>query len=1388
MNGLFTQQILPWLWRKRSIVPTLLLAFFVSLPAQAVDDPDGVQFTLSACRLEDGNLQIGDIGGEDWFYCTNKANKSAYTTGNLGKLWSELDIVPHRLEVKTQAGDPDQTYRVVLAGDHLLDGSLPLADQIIGWDLMTTPLITDGNCKIVDMDPLMNEVVSGFVGGVDSTLVRWIDIEHPSNTTCVIDYGVRLSIRSSGFSGSSLQSQLLKQDYSSIGQRTLSLPVKDILPQEISKTMTATRDVANTWSLNKKASDEPLDFGETCEPDKPITAKVDITIEWTVTSAPGGTNIITTINAKNPSTRNIIVALEDELYDNDSASGTPFHTFMTDDATLPNGVEFVYDNGDLLGILVKRGYNGAIATFSKAFELELGDELSNRVTASYIDFQYPDVPIDGTEQATSSTLVGAGSSDNATAVISDFEQVSGNENLTFSVDEVVGEQGEFVDEFGDPIAYNLGTKVTELYWKSAEQSTNGSVVFKKTLYLAQPSILDNSKLYDKATLKSEEQKVDAEVSVTLKSDAKVKLDIIKEIDPAVLGEDESATFDFVVKHCEEGDGENVDTLCTSTTASVTLTGEYTGSTTVSGLDPFKTYEVMEKATEGFSNGSDNPQYVSIELPSCEGEVTFVNNPIKPKAKVKKFTLPAIEGYAGGWSFTLYKNGELFDTGTTDSNGDLTFSKELDEGNYEVKESVKDNWQLTSVIDPRADNENKVCEFTVDLPDDWDNVFTCTFTNTLDGRVLIRKKVEVESYLSPVGTFNFSGALGDFVIETDAFNTEVDSPDGYVYITPNTVDNPYLVTEDDPSSSNFSFTKVTCNDPSENSGQSETTPRTAEIVVEPGETVECTFYNLKEARPGKVVIKKITKGGTGKFDFDFGPQLDGESDFSLTTQAENVAVEEIIEPISAGLYKVEELDAFDSADGFDLVDLYCVDPNEQEAEGNTTSWNDVEWDGENPSANISVDDGETVTCTFVNRKRGKIIVDKVTNPSEHPQEFEFDPSYSEINFKLTDTADPHDSGWLVPGSYSVKEIVPDGWDLTQVMCRPDGGDESALLVPPVPNPNPVSVELNAGDVVRCTFTNVQRGMVDVVKTLAGEPLGDGDEFTFEIRLDDGTGSAIASATAAGPLGFGDAVDFSCTSESFYCMTVGGMAKLPIQKNGVAIQYAFCETGMDPGWKNIQLDEFGNEVVPQNWFVPGNPDGDPDLDNSVECIPFTLEPGDTTRFYIDDVPPPGGDARTIGYWKNWTSCDGRGNQDPVMDMNLPITLYQGFSIGDSVLGEDPDGQCAIAVDLLDKRHVGIEDEVRDSDKRANDAAYSLAAQYVAYLLNQNAGAYYCAKADSAAGEAAYLLMDIGFNGQGSYLPSGRKGSDLNLSPKHYKELQDLARKLAGILDSYNNNECQ
>ena len=74
---------------------TMLASPFVA-PAAAAD-PDGVSISLDGCR-NGGTITLPNAGGN--FICPD----AAYTSGNLGKGWNELDLVPYRVTRRRATG------------------------------------------------------------------------------------------------------------------------------------------------------------------------------------------------------------------------------------------------------------------------------------------------------------------------------------------------------------------------------------------------------------------------------------------------------------------------------------------------------------------------------------------------------------------------------------------------------------------------------------------------------------------------------------------------------------------------------------------------------------------------------------------------------------------------------------------------------------------------------------------------------------------------------------------------------------------------------------------------------------------------------------------------------------------------------------------------------------------------------------------------------------------------------------------------------------------------------------------------------------------------------------------------------------------------------------
>jgi Prealbumin-like fold domain len=120
--------------------------------------------------------------------------------------------------------------------------------------------------------------------------------------------------------------------------------------------------------------------------------------------------------------------------------------------------------------------------------------------------------------------------------------------------------------------------------------------------------------------------------------------------------------------------------------------------------------------------------------------------------------------------------------------------------------------------------------------------------------------------------------------------------------------------------------------------------------------------------------------------------------------------------------------------------------------------------------------DVLECTYTNKARGTIIVEKITDDGNGSFDFTSNtlggPPFPFL-FTLTTTApgdagkDSETFGDLAPGTYDVAETVPAGWNLVSSSCS-DGSD-------------PASISLSAGETVTCTFHDArERGAILILK--------------------------------------------------------------------------------------------------------------------------------------------------------------------------------------------------------------------------------------------------------------------------------------------------------------------
>jgi hypothetical protein len=276
--------------------------------------------------------------------------------------------------------------------------------------------------------------------------------------------------------------------------------------------------------------------------------------------------------------------------------------------------------------------------------------------------------------------------------------------------------------------------------------------------------------------------------------------------------------------------------------------------------------------------------------------------------------------------------------------------------------------------------------------------------------------------------------------------------------------------------------------------------------------------------------------------------------------------------------------------------------------------------------------------------------------------------------------------------------------------------------------------NGSSVTVTTNNSLHTGHVKVIKTLNGLALTGTTAFTFELR-----------SGASGPSTAGTLLETQVLNASNSATGVTFATNL-----APGSHYQLCEI-VDVGWTTSLPNQFNLTIA---------------LVNDHICTDFIAPSDATTTFTVNNTPPPGGGARTIGYWKNHSSCKtSNGKQSPILDQTLatfPIATGQsthGFYVGTLYVDT-----CAKAYSLLNKTTL-------TNQKSASDPAWNFASQYTAYLLNIQAGAAPNATAAAAAAEGQAILVAINFNGNTHSNISKADAATLN--------------KDAGILDKYNNN---
>lgn len=292
------------------------------------DDPASNKITVNieGCDRGNDNGTYNPTGTPPSYLCKMGSawpvggQTDAYTPGNLGKNWEELDLVPHIFSTENTGAVPE-TFQIIVGADNLVNPST--SPPAIGYDeialISFNPAVSSGSAAECNFTLVGQNQIGAFgIGGSDKQVVQVVQITQAPKTKCVWNYLQQLAVGASQISGSSNRSFVVAGG----GAQSVPLP-SDIQPQTMTKVLSAVENSQYQWTIEKKADPVAFDFGNTCKADTPLTKNVEVKIDFTKGAAyPTDLTATAKIQANNPSQRIVRYALTDVLKSNSTVIDT----------------------------------------------------------------------------------------------------------------------------------------------------------------------------------------------------------------------------------------------------------------------------------------------------------------------------------------------------------------------------------------------------------------------------------------------------------------------------------------------------------------------------------------------------------------------------------------------------------------------------------------------------------------------------------------------------------------------------------------------------------------------------------------------------------------------------------------------------------------------------------------------------------------------------------------------------------------------------------------------------------------------------------------------------------------------------------------------------------
>jgi len=323
-------------------------------------------------------------------------------------------------------------------------------------------------------------------------------------------------------------------------------------------------------------------------------------------------------------------------------------------------------------------------------------------------------------------------------------------------------------------------------------------------------------------------------------------------------------------------------------------------------------------------------------------------------------------------------------------------------------------------------------------------FTIVPSAPLNGSITIVK------HTTPAGSsqqFNFTSDLGNFTLSDGQNATFTAAPGTFNF------------TELVPSGWNPNPIRVCLLN-----GSNVSFPGPSEVTVNlaAGSHVVCTFYNVDQH--GTITIVKHTEPAGSSQQFNFTGDLgnftlgDGQN-FTKTVLPGNYTIQEILPT------------------GWKIHILGCA------VKGTGSS---IALSGLNPTFKIG--DNGTGICTFTNQDiHGHITIVKHTEPAGSSQQFKFTGDLG--NFTLGDGQ--NFTKTVLPGNYTVQEIIPTGWKAHFLICFVSNNKNHISFIP---INGTIGFNISDNGTVKCDLTNQDiLGQITIIKHT--DPAGSSQQFKF-----------------------------------------------------------------------------------------------------------------------------------------------------------------------------------------------------------------------------------------------------------------------------------------------------